>query len=227
MHNTVAILPFKRNSERVKGKNFKLFAGKELYKWTLDTLLDIKVINKIIINTDATDLIDNKYKTNSRVIIRERSADLRGDFTSMNLIIGDDIEAVKSNTYIMTHTTNPLITTESVIKGLSIYNNKIGEIDSLFSVNKFQTRFYRINGEPVNHNPAQLIRTQDLEVWYEENSNLYIFSKESFIKNQSRIGDKPYLYETPVIESTDIDTSENWVQAEIYALHKMLCEVNK
>tara|TARA_Y100000589_G_C27071003_1_gene595403 strand:+ start:332 stop:1015 length:684 start_codon:yes stop_codon:yes gene_type:complete len=227
MHNTVAILPFKRNSERVKGKNFKLFAGKELYKWTLDTLLDIKVINKIIINTDATDLIDNKYKTNSRVIIRERSADLRGDFTSMNLIIGDDIEAVKSNTYIMTHTTNPLITTESVIKALSIYNNKLGKIDSLFSVNKFQTRFYRINGEPVNHNPAQLIRTQDLEVWYEENSNLYIFSKESFIKNQSRIGDKPYLYETPVIESTDIDTSENWVQAEIYALHKMLCKVNK
>ena len=43
-----------------------------------------------------------------------------------------------------------------------------------------------------NHNPNKLQRTQDLESLYEENSNLYIFSKESFINSNSRIGKKPF-----------------------------------
>ena len=45
----VALLPMKANSERVKGKNFKDFNGKPLFRWTLDTLLAIKEIDKIII----------------------------------------------------------------------------------------------------------------------------------------------------------------------------------
>ena len=39
-----------------------------------------------------------------------------------------------------------------------------------------QTRFYRFDGSPVNHDPKNLIPTQNLESWYEENSNfLYIY----------------------------------------------------
>ena len=53
----VALLPMKANSERVKGKNFKDFNGKPLFRWTLDTLLAIKEIDKIIINTDASDIL--------------------------------------------------------------------------------------------------------------------------------------------------------------------------
>ena len=35
----IAILPMKANSERVKGKNFKILGEKPLFKWILDTLL--------------------------------------------------------------------------------------------------------------------------------------------------------------------------------------------
>ena len=49
-----------------------------------------------------------------------------------------------------------------------------------FTVNAIQTRFYTKNGKPINHNPKKLIPTQELDKIYEENSNLYIFSKESF-----------------------------------------------
>ncbi|MCP4157733.1 MAG: acylneuraminate cytidylyltransferase family protein, partial [bacterium] len=69
---------------------------------------------------------------------------------------------------------------------------------------------------PVNHNPAQLLRTQDLDPLYEENSNFYIFSRKSFFENnKNRIGKKPFLYEMKKTESVDIDRKEDFVMAEM------------
>ena len=76
-------------------------------------------------------------------------------------------------------------------------------------------RLYTEDIKPFNHNPNILKRTQDLENLYEENSNLYIFSKESFLKSNSRIGKKPYMFITPKIESIDIDNYEEWEIAEL------------
>ena len=53
----VALLPMKANSERVEGKNFKDFNGKPLFQWVLDTLLKIKEIDQVVINTDARDIL--------------------------------------------------------------------------------------------------------------------------------------------------------------------------
>jgi CMP-N-acetylneuraminic acid synthetase len=63
-----------------------------------------------------------------------------------------------------------------------------------------------------------------LEPWYEENSNLYIFSKESFRKTNARIGNSPILFPTPTLESADIDNATQWRIAEIIALAEMLVQ---
>jgi CMP-N-acetylneuraminic acid synthetase len=62
----------------------------------------------------------------------------------------------------------------------------------------------------VNHDPDNLIRTQDLEPWFEENSNLYIFNRDSFAKTKARIGKQPMMFEGPAFESIDIDTPQDW-----------------
>ena len=62
------------------------------------------------------------------------------------------------------------------------------------------------------------VRTQDLEPWFEENSNAYIFSGESFLGTKARIGSKPIMFETPKLESVDIDGPEDWALAEALAL---------
>ena len=84
-------------------------------------------------------------------------------------------------------------------------------------MNKIQTRFYRKDGSAVNHDPSNLIRTQDLEPWYEESSNLYLFTKESFKQGGARIGKYPMMYEGSQLESIDIDTPEDWDFAVIAA----------
>jgi CMP-N-acetylneuraminic acid synthetase len=95
--------------------------------------------------------------------------------------------------------------------------NEQGQADSLFTVDKVQTRFYREDCSPVNHDPDNLIPTQNLEPWFEENSNLYIFTTGSFAKTKARIGKQPMMYEGPYFESIDIDTPADWDFAVIAA----------
>ena len=206
----VALLPMKANSERVKGKNFRLLAGKPLFQWILDSLLAVPEIEIVVINTDARDILaEHGLTEQDRVVIRDRKPEICGDLVSMNLIIKDDIAAIDADVYIMTHTTNPLISAETISNGLDTLG-KTPEYDSLFTVNRVQTRFYRSDGSAVNHDPANLIRTQDLEPWFEENSCIYYFTKESFNKTGARIGETPGMMETPPLESLDIDDPHDW-----------------
>jgi CMP-N-acetylneuraminic acid synthetase len=203
----------KANSQRVKGKNFKDLHGKPLFRWILDSLLALDEIELVVINTDARDVLaQNGLEEGGRVVIRDRKPELQGDKVSMNLILEDDIRAVAARTYLMTHTTNPLLSSQTIRRALDEYKDATaaGTADSLFSVNRFQTRFYRADGSAVNHDPDNLIQTQDLEPWYEENSNLYIFSRDSFESTRARIGKRPILFQTPKIETVDIDTPEDW-----------------
>lgn len=210
----------KANSERVAGKNFKHFLGKPLFKWILDTLLELDQIDQVVINTDARDILEhNGLRTSDRILIRDRKPQICGDMVSMNTIIEDDIASVDADTYLMTHTTNPLLRADTLRRALQAFMQgaESSEADSLFSVNKIQTRFYRQDGSPVNHDPNNLVRTQDLEPWFEENSNLYIFTKDSFSKTHARIGERPIMFENSVFESIDIDTPDDWDFALIAA----------
>jgi len=221
--STIALLPMKAHSARVSGKNFREFAGKPLFRWILDTLLEVAEIDKIVINTDARNILAEKGLVDTdRILIRDRKPEICGDFVSMNLVIADDLKNVSADSYLMTHTTNPLLSPLSIRSALQNYEQGInsGKHDSLFTVNKFQTRFYRADSSPVNHDPNNLVRTQDLEPWFEENSNLYIFSQTSFFKTNARIGERPILFETPRCESADIDDQEGWDIAEILAKAK-------
>lgn len=216
----VALLPMKAHSARVSGKNFREFNGKPLFRWILDTLLEVEEINQIVINTDARDILrDYGLVDTDRVLIRDRPESICGDFVSMNKIIENDIENVQADIFLMTHTTNPLISADTIRKAIDSYKLGLANSnnDSLFTVNRVQTRFYERDGTPVNHDPNNLVRTQDLTPWYEENSNLYIFSAESFRQTNARIGLKPCLMVNPKYESIDIDEPEDWEIASAIA----------
>lgn len=223
-YSIIALLPMKGNSERVKGKNFKMFCGKPLYRWVLDTLIACQEIDLIVINTDVRDILENSSLPDSKkILIRDRPREIQGDFVSMNKIIENDLDNINANTYLMTHTTNPFLSLQTIKNALITYKKEIfNNKDSLFSVNAFQTRFYKRDGHPINHKLSELKRTQDLEIWYEENSNLYLFSKNSFDETKNRIGKYPILFETPKYESLDIDTLEDWNYAELImkAMHQ-------
>jgi len=198
---------------RVKGKNFRDFCGKPLFRWIFDTLLTIEEIDQIIINTDARHILaQNGLVSTDLITIRDRKSEICGDNVSMNKVLADDIANAEADMYIMTHATNPFLSRDTIKKAIATFTKarNDGNADSLFSVDRFQKRFYRADCIPINHNPKVLLPTQELESWYAENSCLYIFTAQSFATTNARIGSSPMMLESPPIESVDIDTQDDW-----------------
>lgn len=211
-----ALLPMKAHSERVPDKNIKNFYGRPLYHAVLTTLLQSKYVEKVIINTDSDTIKKDAPRNFERVEIIDRPKELQGDLVPMNGIIAYDLNRTDGEYFLQTHSTNPLLRYQTIDRAIETYFENLEKIDSLFSVTRLQARLYWKDGSPINHNPNELLRTQDLPPVYEENSNLYIFSKKSFVNaDRCRIGRKPRMFEIDKLEAVDIDEPQDWEIAEL------------
>jgi CMP-N-acetylneuraminic acid synthetase len=123
----------------------------------------------------------------------------------MNHVLQHDVRQIDSRFYLQTHSTNPLLKAETVSEAIERFELEFPEKDSLFGVTRLQTRLWTPEGKPINHKPDELLRTQDLPPVYEENSCLYLFERDSFVKRRNRIGKMPSLFEVPAEEAYDID----------------------
>ncbi|HEY2981514.1 MAG TPA: acylneuraminate cytidylyltransferase family protein, partial [Anaerolineales bacterium] len=66
-------------------------------------------------------------------------------------------------------------------------------------------RLYDGSGQAINHDPRELIQTQDLPPVYEENSCLYIFTGKNLAARRHRLGVHPFLFDIGAAEAWDID----------------------
>lgn len=208
------LLPMKGHSERVPGKNMKIFRGKPLYHSVMGKLLKSRYRGRIFVNTDSEIIAGDVRQNFPEAEVINRPFELCGDDVSMNRIIGYDISVSEGEYFLQTHSTNPLLSKETIDGAIEFFLSNTGRYDSLFGVNRIQSRLYNSSGVPINHDPESLIKTQDLEPVYEENSNIYIFSRESFFNaGERRIGKKPFMFEIPRLESLDIDTMSDFDMA--------------
>jgi|SRR5450631_1476103 len=213
-YKIVAIVPMRHTSERVPGKNYRDFAGKPLFHHIIHSLLECKLIDKIVIDTDSPLVLEQANEYFPDIITLERPPHLRDGSIPMNDILLNTIDQIPADFYLQTHTTNPLLSSKSIEDGISLFLKNYPIHDSLFSVTKKQVRYWDSLARPINHNQNILLRTQDLPPIFEENSCMYVFTKEILQRKHNRVGDRPFLYEIPEIESQDIDVELNFLVAE-------------
>ena len=211
----IAIIPIKHVSQRVPGKNYKLIDGYPLYTYILNTLLQVERITKVIVNTDSTFVREKIMETYPSVDVYMRPSNLIGHTVSVNDILIDTICSLEleADVFLQTHTTNPLLSFETINAALDKYSEN-ETTQSLYSVKQLQTRLYDSKHTAINHNPRELIQTQDLPPVFEENSCMYLFSKQSLMFNKHRIGENPLQFVMSDIESQDIDTPSDFFYAE-------------
>jgi len=211
----VALVPMRHHSERVPGKNYRVLAGKPLFHHILDTLLACPEITRIAIDTDSATIIENLSKEYPQVTIIERPEHLRADTIAMNEVLLHDTGLLPADLYLQTHSTNPLLRPETISRAIRTLVSQFPAYDSLFSVTRLQTRLWDQLGRAVNHNPAILLRTQDLPPMYEENSCIYLFSRQTLEVRRNRLGERPMLFEIPASEAWDIDEELDFLIADL------------
>jgi len=211
----IALVPLRHHSQRVPGKNYRNLAGKPLYQHIIEALLTVPAVNEIVVDTDSDPVMNGLRENFPHVKIIDRPEHLRADDIPMNEILIHDTGQYPADFYLQTHSTNPLLKAETISDAIQAFNNNYPQLDSLFSVTRWQSRFYDKDGNAVNHDPRELIQTQDLPPMYEENSCIYIFTRANLIAKRHRISDDPLMFEIPRLEAVDIDEESDFQIANI------------
>ena len=216
-----ALVPMRHHSQRVPGKNYRPLAGKPLFHHIIETLLAVPEIDTVMVDTDSEPVMDGVRRFYPTVKLIERPEHLRADDVPMNEILLHDTAQVDAEFYLQTHSTNPLLKPETISRAIQSLISNYPNYDSLFSVTRLQTRLYFQDGRAINHNPLELIQTQDLPPVFEENSCMYIFTRENLARKHHRIGDKPLMFEIDANEAWDIDEELDFEIADFLMRKRM------
>jgi CMP-N-acetylneuraminic acid synthetase len=209
-----AFVPMRHSSERVVGKNYRPLGGRPLFHHIVATLLEVPRVDRVVIDTDSPRIAEDAGRNFPEVLVIERPDHLRGGDVPMNDVLLHDVEVVPADLYLQTHSTNPLLTADSISAALDEFLEARPRYDSAFTVTPLHTRLWTPEGTALNHDPNVLVRTQDLPPVMEENSCLYIFDGETLRRRHNRIGERPLLYPLLAEEAWDIDDETDWLVAE-------------
>lgn len=214
MPRIVAFVPMRHDSERVKGKNYRPLGGRPLYHHIVMSLLACPQIDEVVIDTDSPLIAQDANSAFPEVRVLPRPDHLLGGEVPMNDVLLHDIEQVDADLYVQTHSTNPLLRSETIQRALDAFLEAGDRYDSLFTVTPLHTRLWTPDGRAINHDPAVLLRTQDLPPVMEENSCLYVFDGATLRRRGNRIGERPLLYPLDPHEAWDIDEELDWLVVE-------------
>jgi len=203
----------KKKSQRIKNKNFIKIGSKQLWK---HLVLELKG-EKVFIDTDSDKIIKECSRYFPWVVAYSREKkhiefEERKTNSPVLLMIENFLNKyVKSNNEIIitTHVTSPFIklgTIKEAAKKLKTY-------DSVAAVTKYYNFAWLKNKHnkliPINFNPKEVNKTQNLNPIVMSNGAFFIFRKKTFIKFKNRIGKNPFYYELSFPESIEIDDEED------------------
>lgn len=212
MAGVVALVPMGAHSKRVPNKNVRPLGGVPLFHHILRTLAECPAIDQVVVNTDSDTVARDAARLFGATVV-DRPQELRGGLISTNQIIAHDVTRVDADIFLQTHATNPFLSAATIAAAVQRFRDR-GEHDSLLSVTRVFKRYWTADAEPVNHDPRTLIRTQDLPPFYEENSNLYLFTRDLILSRGSRVGERPILFDIEPLEAFDIDDELDFRIAE-------------
>ena len=218
--SATAIVPLRHSSRRVPRKNYRPFAGVPLYRHIVQTLSSARHISQIVIDTDSDYILSDAADVFPEVVLYKRPTEFCGEMLNANDVMANTLlhVATDADVILQTHSTNPLLRADTIDRAIEAFAGS-PDHDCLLSVTPIQKRYWTADARPLNHDHRELLRTQDLPPLFEENSCIYLFHREEFLRTGSRIGDRPMLFPMDPGEALDIDTELDLKLVEgIYAM---------
>lgn len=203
MEKITAIVPARKGSQRVPNKNFKpFFKNKSLLEIKIESLLEVKNIDEIIVNTNSQEGIDIAKYYN--VSYHNREAYYASSICKGSEFFKNIAEHADDGLILYVPCTSPFIK-------LSTYYSIINQYyltkdhDSINTVANVK-EFLWLNNSPLNYIPKDAPNSQDLPNVQRLTFGCNIISKSNMIKNRNIIGENPSFFVVEEIEAIDIDT---------------------
>lgn len=218
----IAIIPARSGSKRIPHKNVKTFKGKPIIFWTLKTIINSKLFDRIIVSTDSEKIAKIAKRFKAEVpFIRPKS--ISSDFASTQDVIKHSINWLQlkkmSPKYICCiYPTAAFINLKDLTNGYKkIQTNKWNFV---FSAGKFHSSIFR-SFKKNNTKGLKMIfpkyykkRTQDIKETYFDAGQFYWGKTDAWKNSKPIFAKHSYLIEIPRWRIHDIDTMEDWKIAE-------------
>ncbi len=211
MKKIVALIAVRKGSQRVPNKNIRKFNDTNLLELKINQLKGVKGLCEIIVNSDCEKMLEIARKNGVTAV--ERDSYYASSYVNMSEVYKHFAETIEAEHIMYANVTNPLTETENYEEAIRLYFDSLEKFDSLASCHEVK-EFLWENNKPLNYDPKNQPRSQDLPDIVALNFAISIIPRELMIERRNIIGNNPYFYKLDDIRSLDIDTRLDFYLAE-------------
>jgi CMP-N-acetylneuraminic acid synthetase len=227
----VAIIPARKGSQQVPGKNYLPVAGKPLVCWSIEAALACPLVDLVVVSSNCGEVerVVDPYRQLSQVLFLERPEDISGPHaaTEKALIhVCDELwmyRGIKTDWVTLLQPTSPVRNHGLLTKCCeSIIGNASGCHDSLMTCSVHTPFFYRLGTNnlafAVDHDACNRPMRQSLKAsdkLYHDCGNVYITHTDLLRETDCRVGRFPYLFPVSDYQAKQIDTLEDLAMLEV------------
>lgn len=211
----IAILPLRKSSKGILGKNKKKMVGRPLFSWVLTEAI-FSQLDQVYVFTDDLEIIsfiEQEYSWTTKVIPLLRKKENASDTASTESAMIEFVDKVgyDFDVLCLLQATSPYTTAKDI--NLTLKTIEDGK-DSALTVVKTHRFVWNANGEAQNYNIFNRPRRQDFEGLLIENGAVYATTKESFIASQNRVSGSIGIVEMAEESLIEIDSHSDWSVVE-------------
>ena len=219
-----AVIGVRKGSERIVNKNIKPFNDTSLLENKIKTLKKVKNLEEIVVSTDCEKMFKLAQQLGVVAVTRPEY------YTSDECPGSENLEFIAKQMdteYILyTPVTSPLVKSETYEDIINTFRKLDDKYDSVVTMN-YVKDFLWENDKPLNYDPLNCPRSQDIESIFRLNFGACLLPRETMIKNKYVVGDNPYWYELSETEGVDVDVPFDFNIAELIYEKNIKKEIDK
>ena len=224
----VGLIAVRAGSKRITNKNIRPFADSSLLKIKIQQAINSCHLDRVYVSSDSEEMLSIANQLGAIPLLR--SHELASDGIPMNVVYESLAGAITEKHVCFLHVTSPILSNSSLTQCIEKYRSEIidsKKYDSLASVHRIQEYLWH-NGAPINYDPQNHPRSQDLPNYYALNFAVNILPREIMILKKNIVGDEFYPFFLSAEESIDVDTLHDFQYAEWVYKNKNndICQFN-
>lgn len=219
----IAVIPARGGSKRIPRKNIKVFCGKPILAWAIEAALESQCFDRIVVSTDDEEIASVAFNCGAEVPFL-RPLEISDDFTGTIPVVAHAITALQSQGALLDsvcciYATAPFLQGSDLNRGLKALEES--GADYAFSVTRYEfpiQRAIRIADSgrvEMFYSEHFNARSQDLEASYHDAAQFYWGKANAWLSEKIIFSQDAVPVILPRHRVQDIDTLEDWVQAEL------------
>jgi len=220
--DTLAIIPARGGSKRIPRKNIRDFRGRPMLVRSIEVALASDAFDTVMVSTDNHEIAELAQTAGAEVPFM-RSAETSDNHATTSAVLLEVLEGyARSGRHpslaCCLYATAPMVTAADLLHGRDRLLD--GEADVMMPVTAFSYPIWRSlrrdrHGRIALNFPDHLnARSQDLPAAYHDAAQWYWFRTTAFLREQVLMGPNTGSVVLPGWRVQDIDTEEDWIEAE-------------